>query len=95
MLATPPTEAECERTFSASGRVHTKARNKSSPDHVNHIVSLHGWLLMDQQNRSRASVKRAKTTAERVSRFAQFMVVEETLQILPGAGEDEEDDYEE
>ena len=50
---------------------------------------------MDQQNRSRASVKRAKATAERVSRFAQFMVVEETLQILPGAGEDEEDDYEE
>lgn len=95
VLAIPPTEAECERTFSVSGRVHTKARNKLSPDHVNHIVSLHGWLLMDQQNRSRASVKRAKTTAERVSRFAQFMVIEETLQILPGAGEDEEDDYEE
>ena len=67
-----------------------------SPDHVSQVVSLHGWLLMDQQNRSRQSVIRAKTTAERVSRFAQFMVVEETLQVVPGAGEEEEDDdYEE
>ena len=40
----------------------------------------------DQQNRSRASVIRAKTVAERVSRFAQFMVVEEALQIVPVAG---------
>ena len=96
VLAIPPTEGECERTFSVTGRVHTSARNKLSPDHVSQVVSLHGWLLMDQQNRSRQSVIRAKTTAERVSRFAQFMVVEETLQVVPGAGEEEEDDdYEE
>lgn len=50
---------------------------------------------MDQQNRSRQSAIRAKTTAEQVSRFAQFMVIEETLQVVPCAGEEEDDDYEE
>ena len=70
----PPTEAECERTFAVTGRVHSKARNKLSGEHINQVVCLHQWLHMDEQLRSRASLLRAETTTGRSLRFAQIQL---------------------
>ena len=55
VLSIPPSEAECERTFSIVGRARSKARNLLSDDHINQVVSLHQWLYIDAQNVSRAS----------------------------------------
>ena len=74
VLPIPPTEAECERTFSVTGRVHSKARNTLSGEHINQVVCLHQWLHMDEQLRSRASLLRAETTTERSLRFAQIQL---------------------
>jgi hypothetical protein len=49
-LSIPPSEAECERTFSIIGRVHSKARNSLNGHHINQVVSLHQWLHMVAQN---------------------------------------------
>ena len=74
VLSIPPTEAECERTFSIAGRVHSKARNKLSGEHINQVVCLHQWLHMDEQLRSRASLLRAETTTKKSLRFAQIQL---------------------
>ena len=77
VLSIPPSEAECERTFSTAGRVHSKARNLLSGDHINQVVSLHHWLHRDAQNVSRALALRSTKTTARASRFATLKVIEE------------------
>ena len=95
VLSIPPSEAECERTFSAAGRVHTKTRNSLSGDHINQVVSIHQWLLMDAQNVSRASALRSAATAARASRFATLKLIEETHLAPDPADSDDEDDEDE
>ena len=95
VLSIPPSEAECERTFSAAGRVHTKTRNSLSGDHINQVVSIHQWLLMDAQYVSRASALRSAATAARASRFATLKLIEETHFAPDPADSDDEDDEDE
>ena len=95
VLSIPPSEAECERTFSAAGRVHTKTRSLLSGDHINQVVSIHQWLLMDAQYVSRASALRSATTAARASRFATLKLIEETHFAPDPADSDDEDDEDE
>ena len=95
VLSIPPSEAECERTFSAAGRVHTKTRNLLSGEHINQVVSIHQWLLMDAQHVSRASALRSAATAARASRFATLKLIEETHFAPDPADSDDEDDEDE
>ena len=74
------------------GRVHSKARNLLSGDHINQVVSLHQWLHMDAQNVSRASALRSTKTTARVSRFATLKLIEETHFAPDPADVDDEDD---
>jgi len=92
VLSIPPSEAECERTFSITGRVHSKARNSLTGDHINQVVCLHQWLQMEAQNVSRASALRGAKTTARASRFATLKLIEETHFAPDPADVDDEDD---
>ena len=95
VLSIPPSEAECERTFSVAGRAHSKTRNSLSGDHINQVVSLHQWLHMDAQHASRASALRSATTTARASRFATLKLIEETHFAPDPADVDDKDDEDE
>ena len=92
VLSIPPSEAECERTFSVAGRVHSKTRNSLSGDHINQVVSLHQWLHMDARHASRASALRSATTTASASRFATLKLIDEMHFAPDPADVDDEDD---
>ena len=95
VLSIPPSEAECERTFSITGRTHTKARNSLKGDNINQVVSLHQWLQMDDENVSKASALRSANAEGRASRFATLKLIDETrLAPDPADVEEEEVDKE-
>ena len=95
VLSIPPSEAECERTFSVAGRAHSKTRSSLSGDHINQVVSLHQWLHMDARHASRASALRSATTTTRASRFATLKLIDETRFDPDPADVDDEDDEDE
>lgn len=94
VLSIPPSEAECERTFSITGRTHTKARNSLKGDNINQVVSLHQWLQMDDENVSKASALRSANAEGRASRFATLKLIDET-RFAPDPADVEEEEVDE
>jgi hypothetical protein len=77
ILSIPPTQADCERMFSRSGKVSTPQRNALSPDHIDENTTLFYWLQETEErlHRLRDNFKYTEAQLKVIKRYHKYISI--------------------